>query len=375
MESTTKARLNHYETLGLAPDASDQEIARAYARQVGMFGSRPVSDVARASIAFETLRDRVRRRAYDESLGLGVKAPPRIVATAGRARFAGVAAADPLAGLRSAVAGGPVAPSRFEPPVPQPQAPPSEPRTASFIAASLRAPAVPIEEPVAAAEQDPIAVHAEPARRVEHPRIPELRLADADESPVQLSRTVAIGAGLIGCVVVLGAMLGLEAGNGEQARPAEAAVTAALPAPKPAPRATVPTPAEPRAFVSPSPVRPTRSPEPVARNTPIEAAPQSAAPQLASAEPAAAVAVDADQPASDPLAPSPEPARTATALPLSNATIARTIERIGYSCGKVASTAPDDGGAAGVFTVTCTSGQSYRAAPVHGRYRFRRIAG
>jgi hypothetical protein len=61
-------------------------------------------------------------------------------------------------------------------------------------------------------------------------------------------------------------------------------------------------------------------------------------------------------------------------MPLSNALIARTIGRIGYSCGEVASTSAVDG-SPGVFKVTCTSGQSYRAAPVRGRYHFRRWAG
>jgi translation initiation factor IF-1 len=50
--------------------------------------------------------------------------------------------------------------------------------------------------------------------------------------------------------------------------------------------------------------------------------------------------------------------------------VARTIGRIGYPCGQVA-TASAMGG--GVFKVTCTSGHSYRAAPVGGRYRFRRM--
>jgi hypothetical protein len=54
--------------------------------------------------------------------------------------------------------------------------------------------------------------------------------------------------------------------------------------------------------------------------------------------------------------------------------VARTIERIGYSCGKVASTSAIEG-SSGAYTVTCTSGQSYRAAPVRGRYHFRRISG
>jgi hypothetical protein len=61
-------------------------------------------------------------------------------------------------------------------------------------------------------------------------------------------------------------------------------------------------------------------------------------------------------------------------MPLSNALIARTIGRIGYACGQVASTAPVDG-SAGMFKVTCTSGHAYQARPVGGRYRFKRWAG
>jgi hypothetical protein len=57
-------------------------------------------------------------------------------------------------------------------------------------------------------------------------------------------------------------------------------------------------------------------------------------------------------------------------LPLSHAAIAHTIGRIGYPCGRVASTSQILGG---MFKVTCTSGDSYRAAPVHGRYRFKRL--
>jgi hypothetical protein len=61
-------------------------------------------------------------------------------------------------------------------------------------------------------------------------------------------------------------------------------------------------------------------------------------------------------------------------MPLSNAVIARTIRRIGYSCGEVASTSAVEG-TAGAFKITCSSGQSYRAAPVRGRYHFRRWDG
>jgi hypothetical protein len=59
-------------------------------------------------------------------------------------------------------------------------------------------------------------------------------------------------------------------------------------------------------------------------------------------------------------------------MPLPNRVIARTIQRIGYSCGGVASTAAIDG-EVGAFAVTCTSGQSYKATPLRGRYHFRRL--
>ena len=63
----------------------------------------------------------------------------------------------------------------------------------------------------------------------------------------------------------------------------------------------------------------------------------------------------------------------AASMPLSNRMIAHTIQRIGYPCGAVASAVA--GSSPGVFTVTCTSGHSYQAAPVRGRYRFRRVGG
>ena len=59
-------------------------------------------------------------------------------------------------------------------------------------------------------------------------------------------------------------------------------------------------------------------------------------------------------------------------LPLPNTVIARTIERIGYRCGAVASATLLGGAESGEYKVTCTSGQSYQARPVNGRYHFRR---
>jgi hypothetical protein len=77
---------------------------------------------------------------------------------------------------------------------------------------------------------------------------------------------------------------------------------------------------------------------------------QEAAPELAAADTPAAPAV-------------------AASLPLPNNVIARTIERIGYSCGDVVSATAVEGGA---YKVACSSGQSYQARPVRGRYHFRR---
>jgi hypothetical protein len=61
-------------------------------------------------------------------------------------------------------------------------------------------------------------------------------------------------------------------------------------------------------------------------------------------------------------------------MPLPDSVVARTIRRIGFACGEVASTSAVDG-APGVFKVTCSSGESYKASPVNGRYHFRRWAG
>jgi hypothetical protein len=79
-----------------------------------------------------------------------------------------------------------------------------------------------------------------------------------------------------------------------------------------------------------------------------------------------------DVAAADPAA-QPAPMVPAS-MPLPDNVVARTIDKIGYSCGSVASTAAV-AGASGVFKVTCSSGQTYQATPVHGHYRFKRSRG
>ena len=69
----TVMRPNHYETLGLTPAATSEEIAQAFAKEVNLIALRPLGTFARVSAAYEALRDPVRRLAYDASLA----PPPR----------------------------------------------------------------------------------------------------------------------------------------------------------------------------------------------------------------------------------------------------------------------------------------------------------
>ena len=70
MVTAVRSRSNHYETLGLAPSASDDDIRRAFARMMGMFGAHPVVAATSVSAAFEVLRNPAKRRAYDRAIGL-----------------------------------------------------------------------------------------------------------------------------------------------------------------------------------------------------------------------------------------------------------------------------------------------------------------
>ena len=78
MGSTVKLRPNHYEVLGLTPGASSDEIARAFAKELSDLRPRPFGSLAEVTVAFETLRDRSKREAYDISLGLKPKPKPSV---------------------------------------------------------------------------------------------------------------------------------------------------------------------------------------------------------------------------------------------------------------------------------------------------------
>ena len=363
MATTVQARPNHYMTLGLTPAASDEQIRDAYEREIILSRVRAFGATTQVSVAYETLRDPAKRKAYDESIGVRREPAavhlPRAVSFRSSAHFISgppptAAPIEPKADLP------PPAPVQAEPtapPPPEPELAP-EPRIAPFLAAALRNP-----EPPPQAEPAP-------KREVEAPRFlqprPSLPLleAEAEETGFNWRQPAIIVGALVGTVALVGAWAGVQAGNDVEASPA---VTVAVPKAKADPAAAVETAAEPAtstrniAFERPAP-RPRATPRRAERaeSAPVPQTPSGPFDQIAEAGAVEAV----------PALTEDAPAETAASLPLSKASIARTIGRIGYPCGQVASTSHILGN---VFKVTCTSGDSYRAAPINGRYRFKRL--
>lgn len=331
MVSTVKTRPNHYEMLGLKPTASRDEIDDAFARAM----RRPhlMTEVAEIGIAFDTLRSASKRRAYDETLGLRREPEPRPAPPAMSfrvsARLAAIASTEPAA-LH-----------------PQPPAPIADP--------------VPYLKP---APQSPPESLFEMLRGA----------ADADFAPHKLARedrkeragewrypALGLGAVLLGVVLVAawaGAHAQDSAGAGAPATALSVKHRAAVVAPSDA----VPVPQA----VAESAVPPAESPT---RRAHSRRAPASGS-RLAGIDQTLAKPPPGEA-GSDQVPDAPaQAAAVPAALPLSGAVIARTIDRIGYACGSVASAAP--AGEPGAYKITCSSGQSYQAKPVHGRYRFRR---
>ena len=135
MATIIRTQRNHYEVLGLSPSASKSEIDEAFGRELLLSRTRAFGALAEVSIAYEALRDPARRKAYDRSIGVNQTPPPVTAPTTvsfrSSAHFITAPAeprADPL-------------PAPKADPLPLPEEPKVEPRTASFIAASLRSPA------------------------------------------------------------------------------------------------------------------------------------------------------------------------------------------------------------------------------------------
>jgi hypothetical protein len=383
MATSARSVPNHYEVLGLSPAANQEEINRAFAREMGMFGARPVVAAARIGLAYEVLRDPAKRRAYDSAIGL-TPAPERspwmMAATVriGRPAFDNVP--PPVA--------------QPEPPPPQPEAP-ADPRLASIVA-SLRelakadAEAVPEvkpqphERPRAERQPKPQPEKLPPAREgpraAVEPSLEQLLTRSWEERdsaravkflPHGWNRTAVTIGGFVLAAGIIGAVGGMSLKGEEQQQPG---VSIPLPSATPHPSvaaAAAATLGGPSDTVAAQPIHTGVAVRPVKRTALAERPPAPAAEQVATDS--APAPGQADVAASDPLAPEPAAAQPiAASMPLPNSVIARTIQRIGYSCGGVTSTAAVDG-EAGVFTVTCSSGQAYKATPLRGRYHFHRL--
>jgi hypothetical protein len=386
MVSSVKAQANHYEALGIAPTASGDEIGRAFAAQMLSARMRPdiaVAHMAKLSVAYETLRDPLKRRAYDSSVGLNPPATTAIPASV--APFIGYSTLDRLNRLAAP------SPPPVEPIRPRTAAEvPAEPRVAGFIAASLRPP---LQQREPELRRDPPPPHPAQALPQQVPPEPTPTAADHEldfeDGRFVIGRTGAtLGASVIG-VAIISVALAVPAPNPdrlpEPVARAQPAVT--VPLPSPAANETMVAKAEAPAATADTESRPQAAPEPVRMAAKAPSAPSVQVDGKALAAAATALSISQSAAVQGPAVETASmsaaveaatgsgaegvPLATASRLPLPDATVARTIHRIGYACGRVVSTSGVDA-AAGVFKVTCSSGDSYRAAPVRGRYHFRR---
>ena len=350
MVSGVKSRPNHYEALGLTPAASDDDIGRAFVKKMSLFGAHGMDEAAHILIAYQTLRNAEKRREYDASMGLRAKQVPEL-----RQWSASLAPPRWPPFIASATANPPEdgEARSFEPHVAA--EPPAQAPAAPNIASEPRLQ----RQPARGQPDGGLEALVHPVRSVGRSERESLRPAQ-NRGPDWKNPVLAVG-GLVLGAGLIGTLAGLSVTDNETPAQAEAAKAPAPPkhpsivARPAAPLATaIETPAG-RVHQAAAPEDRTRRAE---RPRPSSLAEREAL-GLESGNEAAAVA---------------EPAQAvAAAMPLSGSLVARTIERIGYACEKVASTSPVEGEAEGVYKVTCSQGQSYRATPVHGRYRFKRL--
>jgi len=377
MASAVPVAPNHYEVLGLSPTASQEEIAAAFARAMSTFGVRPVAVAMHIMRAFEVLKDPAKRQAYNRSMGLAPMAPlyrwqyrqPSKLHVPASPHVA-PPQEQPVEDLPSAAVDG------------------GDPKFSAFISSLHR-----LAEPAPPA---PTTAHSMPApERMREPRhqakasqpgpgpvepVIEQILAferaenasarKAEFRSLRWSRPAIAVGGLILLAGVLGVTAGLSVTGASTEEP-----QLAMPLPSPRAKAAVRERKDGLPIVEAQPddqlwTSPSRAETHAVRTS-------RAVPPAAAAE--TGVTPEVEQAASgasevDPLAPTGDiDQRTSASMPLPRDTVARTIGRIGYRCGSVASMTPIEG-APGAFKVTCASGDSYRAAPVRGRYHFRRMA-
>ena len=373
MASTVRSRPTHYELLGLTSAAKLDEIDEAFARELRL--PRAFGSLAEFTVAYETLRDPIKRKAYDASIERKPEPRPAL-SLAGRLEGApfGTVPTKPLAYAKPSSPPPPAATS-----LPRPESRPA-PRTAPSATALLRqpiTPRVPRPDPMPQAKGDLPQAEALASLQPE-PRTaggdvarPPARTDAGHEQHEFRWKLPALAAGALVLAIGGGAWMGVESGNDASKDQLKPAVTLDVP---PA-RAAAPVAAS--GDEAPSIANaPSEPPARAAASAPKEPARPPLQIDLPDEQPTEVAALEQQQreieQAGAP-APAPAVATTSAKMPLPNSVIASTIGRIGYPCGQVASATPAEGAAPGVFKVTCTSGHSYRATPVNGRYRFRRL--
>lgn len=378
-------RPNYYETLGLAPTAASDEIAKAFAKATSVFRPHAFGAITEVCLAYETLRNPIKRRAYDISLGLRSEPGPQVSPAIPREAPSPPRPVSPYPVERTAVSAASVSasvPQANPAPRPEASAVPSALPRQSLERNAVEGTSSPIQKPELQSREDldnkfrfAPQIGGDVSR---HLSLEEQFLKEA--SPVDWKRIGKAAGAVAGAACVLGVLAGWwSTGDiGEQQQPQKAA-SSPLPPAEPVASSDIPQPSPPQAVQDAIPDRPKRAAAAAAR---IESRP--ALPQVAAAEQRLEDMQPGDgqsqesQPGLTELgvseqdtASAPSASTVAASLPLPNKVISRTIERIGYSCGGVTSSTPVEGAAPGVYKVTCASGQTYQARPVNGRYRFR----
>jgi hypothetical protein len=361
------------------PTAGGAEIDRAFGREGSVYRPHAFGGLAELCMAYETLRDPIKCRAYDTALGLDPE--PSIRNRSIGAREESAADVEALPALVERLAANALLPMALES-KPQQRPDASAARTLGSVkAGSLRQPNALKARPITPLAVKPAIalgpgaeLHTGPAQRIGRGHTPNLSIEDllsVESRPLDWTRTgIAVGTVIVAACILGGVAGWWSTSAASEPPPPENAVSVSLPPAQPKLTLTAPQPA----------AQPVRIAAPVAgsdRPKPNVAAQFQKEPIASTSQPAAAeeppqpipeVTSLGDQAAEETPAAS---GGTAT-MPLPNKVIARTIDRIGYACGKVSTTAPVEGDASGIYKVTCTSGQSFQASPVNGRYRFRR---
>lgn len=358
MSDFVRSRLNYYEMLRVSPTADGDEIDRAFAREGSVFRPHAFGGLTELCIAYETLRDPTSRRAYDAALRTGRDPTSQNRSIGARAERAPEIEASPAAVKQHAI-GAPL--------------PPASTSTPRQWPSPIAAPITPLAMKPALALGPGAELHTRPEQRIGRGDTPSLSIEDylgTEVRPLDWRR-----AGItVGSIIVLACLLGGVAGWWSIGAAAEA----------PQPENTVSVSLSPAKQLSASPaLQP--APEPV-RTMPYagidRAKPKlatrpsverraTASPAMTVEEQPEPIAVDAGT-SHQAVEQTPEISPVAAAMPLPNKVVSRTIDRIGYACGAVSSAAPVEGEAPGTYKVTCTSGQSFQASLVNGRYRFKR---